>query len=163
VAADGTYVAFAPTVKKKQFSVFRELDSTLLRAVPLRARDELVVRFKNGSTGRFTVADLHVGRANVKPRTFGREYQGVGVAEVILKRRTEFLVDSNGQEIGSGEIGSLRRKVFPAANKGVLNLVLLKDGKRYLKSAGDLLDFLEKTKVDRVVAIAPRTRKRKKS
>jgi hypothetical protein len=164
VAADGTYVAFAPTTKKKQFSIFRELDSTLLRAVPLRARDKLVVRFKNGESERFKVEDLHIGRANVKPRPFGKEWKGLGVAQVLLQRRTEYLVDNKGQEIGGGGLGSLRRRVFPAASKGVLNLVFLKDGRRYLRNSEGLLDFLEKNskQTERVVAIAPKTRRKKK-
>ena len=164
IGSDGSYIAFDPTsVKKDTFNLMRKLDSSLIRGVPLTSdRDELIVLYSDGSASSHTLDSLQVTRPNVNPKSLRRKARDRKVVDAFVKRPKEFLITTDGLEIGSGDLEDVEEKLFVVGRQ---NLVVVDGGKRYLKDEDGVLDIIESGK--QVTTIVPfrslRRRRRKKA
>ena len=162
VAVDGSYVAFDPgSIKKDKFNLFRKLDSSLVRAVPLTSpKDELTVLYSDGTATSHTLEDLKITRPNVTPKPLRRRAKDRKVTNVFVKRAGEFLVTSEGYEVGSGELDEVDEKLFVI---GKQNLVVIKGGKRYQQTEDEVLDLFESGKtITKIIPFKSLRRRRKK-
>lgn len=158
VASDGSYVAFDPqSIKKDRFNLFRELESSLVRAVPLLSpKDELIVLYSDLTATIHTLADLKITRPNVSAKRLRHKAKDRKVTGVFVKRPQEFLVTSTGEEVGSGELEEVGEGLFVI---GKQNLVIVKGGKRSQVSEDGVLDLFDSGK--EITTIIPLRRRRR--
>jgi len=161
VAKDGSYVAFDPqSIKKDRFNLFRKLESSLVRAVPLmHPKDELIVLYNDDSATTHTITDLKITRPNVGAKRLRHKAKGREVIDVFVKRPSEFLLTTAGDEVGSGELDEVGSSLFVVGKK---NLVVVKGGKRYQCTEDDVLDLFESGKnITTIIPIKRKIRKQK--
>ena len=138
--------------------MFRKLESSLVRAVPLtHPKDELIVLYSDNTATAHTLDDLKITRPNVGAKRLRHKAKGREVIDVFVKQPNEFLVTTTGAEVGSGELDEIDDSLFVI---GKQNLVILKGGKRYQCDEDGVLDLFESGKP--ITTIIPLRKLKKK-
>lgn len=151
VSKKGQYVAFSTEQRRLNFPVFKELgDDALVGAVGIGEGDSVAVFFSDGEVE--LLEDLKPTRPNVASKPVKkRSRTNREVVAILPIRKDECLLDSDGSELGSGDLSSYEpATIFPA---GKHNLVILEDGRRMLKTLDETMDLMEQGGVKFIVPV----------
>jgi hypothetical protein len=141
IDSEGYYVAFPPDQRRTQFNVFKEPPEEIVFAGGMRTGDSLIV-FVEGHDGLVvSFEDLKVTRPNVKPKKLpGIGKKKVAVVAAYVHPSDTLVIDAEGDELGEGELTSCETPYIV----GEQNMVVLEAGQRFMASADEVLNQLQK-------------------